>query len=239
MEIRGSRTALAALRLMLAGVTALQAAAMPDLTGTWQLNKDASDDPAKVMKEARSSGGGRGGGSGGGMGGMGMGHGGHGHGSGGRGGDRGENDGGAQSAEDWFAALTTLKIEHSEPRLAITDAAGHERVVYTDGRKVEEERSHGGTTVVIASWKDGRVQIVSTPETGSKITETFAVTADRTQLTVTTKLEGGRAPAVTIRRVYDAAGAPAGSPQPPRPPAAPEPRPSPPDSEDWSVSAAR
>ena len=102
-----------------------------------------------------------------------------------------------------MAALETLNISHAEPMLSIMDAAGRERVVYTDGRTTQQERSHGGTTKVEARWKDGRIEIISKPETGPKITEAFSITADGSHLTVTTKMEGGRMPAVTIRRIYD------------------------------------
>jgi hypothetical protein len=103
-----------------------------------------------------------------------------------------------------LAALETLTISHAEPKLTITDASGRERVVFTDGRVVEEERSHGGKTKVEAQWKDGRIEIVSKPETGAKVTEAFSITADGSHLTVTTKLEGGRSGTITIRRIYDA-----------------------------------
>ncbi|HWZ84556.1 MAG TPA: hypothetical protein VN032_00050, partial [Thermoanaerobaculia bacterium] len=160
-------------------------------------------------------------------------------GGGGRGSDHsGQADQSNQSTSDWFAALNTLQIQHKEPSITITDAAGHERVVYTDGRKTEQERSHGGTVVMTASWKDGHVEIVSKPETGAKVTETFTITADGSQLTVTTKMEGGRGPAVTIRRVYDAVKAPdAKSP----PPASPSPSADQPGGadDDESVSARR
>ena len=211
---RSVKTVLLALRMSLAGAVALQAVDMPDLSGTWQLNKDASDDAEKILSDARASGGSGGGsGGGGGMsGGMGGGRS-HGHGGGGggggRGGSHGQDGASSQGSGDWFAALKTLQIQHKEPELTITDAAGRVRVVYTDGRKTEEERSHGGTTVVTASWKDGHVEIVSKPETGPKMTEDFTITADGSQLTVTTKMEGGRGPAVTIHRVYDAVKAPA------------------------------
>jgi hypothetical protein len=103
-----------------------------------------------------------------------------------------------------LAALETLTISHAEPKLTITDASGRERVVFTDGRVVEEERSHGGKTKVEAQWKDGRIEIVSKPATGAKVTEAFSITADGSHLTVTTKLEGGRSGTITIRRIYDA-----------------------------------
>jgi hypothetical protein len=197
---------------------ALRALDMPNLSGTWQLNKDASDDPKKVMEEARAAapggggpgagaghggGGGRGpgGGGSGAMGGMGS--------SGGSGGRHGPgpgsgNEPGAPGPDtEMLAALETLTISHSEPKLAIKDASGRERVVFTDGRVIEEERSHGGKTKVEARWKDGRIEIVSKPETGPKVTEAYSITADGSHLTLTTKIEGGRAGTVTIRRIYD------------------------------------
>lgn len=212
----------------LAASQALGALDLPNMTGNWQLNKDASDDPAKVMQDARASGGSGGGGFSGGGGGMGRHHGG----GGGKGSRGGDSSGSSDSYADRFAALDMLQIQHKEPSLTITDAAGRERTIYTDGRKTEEEHSHGGTTAVTASWKDGHIEVVSKPETGAKITETYAVTADGSQLTVTTKVEGGRSGSFTIRRVYDSMKA--GAPKP-APPQAPAPPPAPDDGEDQSV----
>lgn len=196
---------------------ALHALDMPNLSGTWQLNKDASDDPKKVMEEARAAapgGGGPGGGGGHGGGGS-RGPGGGGSGAmggmgspGGPGGRHGSGSGSASGEEgtpdlEALSALETLRISHAEPMLSITDAAGRERVVYTDGRKIEMERSHGGKTRVEGRWKDGRIEIVSKPETGPKVTEALSITADGSHLTLTTKMEGGRMGTVTIRRIYD------------------------------------
>src|SRR5262249_6190019 len=109
---RGARTAIWAVRLMLAGTVIAPAVEMPNLSGDWQLNKDASDDPEKVMKDARSSGGGYSGG--------GMGRGGGRHGGGGGGGSWGR--GGRSDSDDsgsgggtggWFTALETLQIKHA------------------------------------------------------------------------------------------------------------------------------
>src|SRR5262245_28642476 len=144
-----SRTRLVFVVSIAAAVSsALAALDLPNLSGTWRLNQDASDDPAKVLSNSRpdSSGGGGGWGGGGG-------HGGHGHGGGGRGGNRSSGGEGSGGRADFFEAVTSLKIEHQEPRLTITDAAGRERTIYTDGRRTEEEHSHGGTTAVTASWK--------------------------------------------------------------------------------------
>ena len=120
---------------------------------------------------------------------------------------------------EMLAALETLTISHSEPKLTIKDASGRERVVFTDGRVIEEERSHGGKTKVEARWKDGHIEIISKPETGPKVTEAFSITADGSHLTLKTKMEGGRAGTITIRRIYDAVK-PSTTPAAPAKPAA-------------------
>ena len=198
---------------------------MPNLSGKWYLNKEASDSP-DAMRSSEGSGSGSGyHGGGGSGGGMGMGHGGHGGGGGRHGGRSAPSDGGAVSEDgspmnDAYAFQRTqiLDIRHEEPKLSVTDAAGRERVFYTDGRKVEEEHSYGGTTKVTARWKDGRVEITSAPEKGPRVTETYAVTADRSQLTVTTTFQGGRRD-MTIRRVYQTTPPEPAAPQAPKPPA--------------------
>ncbi len=112
--------------------------------------------------------------------------------------------------------MATLEIRHEEPRLSITNASGRERIAYTDGRKTEEESSRRGTTKVRARWKDGRIEVTSIPDRGPKITDTYSITADRSQLNVITTIEG-RASDVTIHRVYDAVRA--GAAPPPQTPA--------------------
>jgi hypothetical protein len=230
---RSVRIVLLALSLAPAGGLSGETPKLPDLSGTWKLDREASDDPENVMKEAGPF---EGGGGGGGWHGGGLGRG-HGHGGAGGGGWHGGGPG--ESGErsqpdwsDWFAALETLQIQDREPMLTITDASGRERVVYADGRKTEEEHSHGGTTTVRASWKDGHLQVVSTPETGPKVTEAYAISADGSQLTVTTKIEGRRSP-ITIQRVYDSVrpAAPRASP----PGVSPAPARSRPDDEDQSI----
>ncbi|HEY7112897.1 MAG TPA: hypothetical protein VIA45_08190 [Thermoanaerobaculia bacterium] len=181
---------------------------MPDLSGTWKLNTAQSDDPQQKFKEGAPSSGGSGNGddsgqsappSGGGYGGGGWGghRGGHGggHRRGGGSGDSGQGPAALEGRE-------TLVIKHADPQLTITDANGRERVLYTDGRKTEEERSYGGTTKVQAVWKDGHVEVTSQSEKGPKITQSYAVSADGSQLTVTTQIDGRRK--LTIHSVYDA-----------------------------------
>ncbi|HTO74727.1 MAG TPA: hypothetical protein VMQ61_01515 [Thermoanaerobaculia bacterium] len=190
---------------------------LPDLSGTWKLNTAQSDDPQQKFKEgASSSGGGSSdstdsappsGGGGGGYGGWGGHHGGHGggHRHGGGGGDSNQGPSAMEGRE-------MLVIKHADPQLTITDASGRERVLYTDGRKLEEERSYGGTTKVQTVWKDGHVEVTSQSEKGPKIIQSYAVSADGSQLNVTTQIDGRRK--VTIHTVYDAVHEPPPTPAP-------------------------
>jgi hypothetical protein len=191
------------IRLALTPGVAASSLPLPDYSGVWKLNRELSDDPAQALREMRGSGGGSSGWHG---------RGGHGrHGGGGGSGDGAGDSGGAPESSA-FAALETLTIRHSEPDVTVVDGVGREHRFTTDGRKSEEERSRGGTTKVRAAWKDGRLEVVTVPEHGPKWTETYSITADRSQLTVTTKIEGSRGGSATVRRVYDAV---------PDPPAAP------------------
>ena len=189
--------------LAAAWVSPARAASPSDLTGNWKLNRDASDDPRKKMEESQATSGSSGddtqGGDGSG-GGSSYGHGGGGHhGHHGRGGD---GSGGPVSPPP---AMDSLQIVHQDPKLVVTDSSGREHVYYTDGRKSEEERSFGGTTAISAAWKDGHVVVDVAPEHGRPYTETYAVTGDGKQLTITTTWKSrGNGKALEIRRVYDA-----------------------------------
>ena len=175
----------------LAGPAATEENRRGNLTGTWRLNHDLSDDPQK-MREGRLAGGARGG------------RGGFGRRGGGFGGHRGggaESDDGAPPAFD-PEALEKLTIVHQDPELRITDGLGRSHVLFTDGRKIEEERS-AGTFKIRTEWKDGHVVVTTTPKRGPKTTESYGVAADGSVLTVTMRIEG-RGRDLELRRVYDA-----------------------------------
>ena len=193
-----------ALLLPLASSQVTGTGALANLSGTWKLNKDLSDDPQQKMKDARSESGGGGGRSGGHHGGGGGGGGGRGWGGRSGGSGSGSGDEGSRPAEDMTTALQHLKIDHQDPALTIEDGIGRQHHLFTDGRKVEEERSYGGTTEIHTVWKDGHVVVTTQSEKGPKITETYAVAADGSQLTVTSKIETRHGGSVEIRRVYDA-----------------------------------
>jgi len=95
-------------------------------------------------------------------------------------------------------------IAYHEPELWITDDNGRIRMLYTDGRKVEQETPSGEVATVKTRW-EGK-QIVTERETGQggKLRETYELSPDGKQLIVTLRLDNPRfSEPLTIRRVYD------------------------------------
>lgn len=92
-------------------------------------------------------------------------------------------------------------ISHKDPELVIRDLNERSRTVFTDARKVEEERSEG-TAKIQTKWKDRSIVVV-TKLADREITDTYERAADGARLFLTTKMEGGRA-SFSFRRVYEA-----------------------------------
>jgi len=127
-----------------------------DLSGLWVLNSEQSDDPAAVIREARSGGGGgRGGG----------GRGGGGRGGGGRGGGGQRQDDTAERPDQQMAArIARLEIFHDDLEFNLTDGLDISRLLYTDGRESTVWTEQGemkataiwqGETLVV-TWQGGR-----------------------------------------------------------------------------------
>ncbi len=175
----------------------------PDLSGTWVLNEELSEDPREKMQEAMSERG-RGGGfsARGGAGGFGGRGGGGGFGSrGGGGGTRGRGDSADDKMRARAEAYETLTIQHQDPELLITLADDHQQELFTDGRKVETWR---GTES--AKWqKDGALTVTTKSEQGKRKTS-WQLSEDSSRLTLTSELPGrGPMPSITFDRVYDRA----------------------------------
>ena len=187
---------------MVSGAPLLDAAERPDFSGTWRLNEDLSENPREKMREAmesrrRASGifdSGRGGRRGG-------------RGDGGRGGAMGEGRQGRRAGLLFGEGADELTIRHDDPMLSITDASGRKRDFKTDGRTIEIEGERGNVEIR-ATWKKGeRVEITTERERVSKVKETYELAPEGRQLIVTLRMEGGRMPTFSCRRVYDAAKA--------------------------------
>lgn len=195
----------------------------PNLSGTWELNEEDSDNLREKMMEARrsggsggsrSGGGGFGGGMGGGRGGMGGGMGaGRGGMSGGRGGMGGGQRGGRSGGRDGegpprlMRGIDVLEVEQSDSKVTIRYSDDSERILITDGKKYESESPNGDSLITTAVWKQGQLIVTIKSSERGKITEWYKLSENGERLIVKLDLPGrGRLPAMKLKRVYDLIG---------------------------------
>jgi len=188
-----------------------------DLSGTWVLNTELSEDPREEFRrwqQARGVGGagipGAGGSPGQGAGGGASDYDGAGGGFGGAG--RGAGGGLFGMMERVSQGAERLTIEQNDPEVTITNALGVANMVFADGRLIEREDESGGTTKIKTRWKKDRmiVDIDFPPRpnpTGGTITPgiTMNYSLDKNgRLELATSVALGAAvPPFTVERVYD------------------------------------
>jgi hypothetical protein len=181
------------------------ASGVPDLSGSWVLDKDLSDDAHQKMRDAaeRPRGGyGRPGMGGPGMGGPGVGM------------PptviSGDDDAG-DSMHAIFDPAEELSVYQGQPEIVMDEKFVRRRTLHADGKKYKAEN---GMSEVKTQWKEGRLIVETRGFRGRKTTETWELNATGKRLTALIKVASGFGPAVTIKRVYDRVGAPP-SPAPP------------------------
>lgn len=201
-----------------------------DLSGTWILNMDESDNANSILGEAqeRLSGrggeegqmprGGRGGGRGGGM-----------RGGGGTMPDMETmRERMVQTLSIASQPAQRLLITQTDTSVAIGFPAGHGLVVIPDGREVETEVEGGGDIETKAEWRGSDLLIERKVDQGGTVRQTLYRTADGSRLIVVTEVRmarsgrsagmgggmqgggrgggamaGGEREPIRIRRVYD------------------------------------
>jgi hypothetical protein len=177
------------------------------LAGTWRLNLDESDDPAKKLQEARgsqNSGQGRHRGGG-------MGSGWPGGGPGGGGGQR-QSDSGNQEMHIFVEPSRELNISQKEPEIEVTDDDTRTFSLFTDNRKLEKSKD-ASHQELNAKWVEFRLVAEGKDPRGNKYERSYEVLEGNQQLRETLFLKVGRNNAeVSIRYVYDLV--PAARPQP-------------------------
>jgi hypothetical protein len=204
--------------LLLAGATSALEAETPDLSGTWVLNVEESDDLQEEFRrwvQARGVGGSAAGGAGGAPG-TGAGDGGSGSydvagGGGGRG--MAAIGGGLVGMMERFTQNSEkLTIEQSDPEVIITNAAGQANKVFTDGRVVESTGEDGGKTKVKTRWKKEKMIIDidfpsrPNPQGGTltpSLTMTYSLDKNSRLHLASTVGIGATIPPLTVERVYD------------------------------------
>jgi hypothetical protein len=94
-----------------------------------------------------------------------------------------------------------LVITQKDPELRIASLEGKTRVLFTDGRKVEEERLDG-TLKIKTKKRSDRIVVSYEYPSGRDVTETWEVLTPARRLLVTTKVETHRG-TFSFKRVYD------------------------------------
>ncbi|MEO8218848.1 MAG: hypothetical protein ABI718_17370 [Acidobacteriota bacterium] len=193
---------------------AVLSASHPDLSGTWKLNKDLSDNPREKMREARKSRGGLGPGAGGmspggpGMGGV--------MGPGGGFSGRGRYPEGERKSRA-LDASATIRISGTDPELIVDYGNDRQRHLFTDGRTVSVEGRRSGSSKVRTVWNGDRLEVRTTRDDDREMLETFDLNPQTGRLEVT--MTGDASAALedesrSFRRVYDRSAAAASAGQP-------------------------
>ena len=179
------------------------------IMGAWKLNADESDDPRKKMQDARGGNGGGGGGRGGvrmGIPGMGGGP----YGGGRRGGGGGnESDQDRERMQEVLAPSRSLTVAEATKNVEVDVFDDQERktAIYTDGRKLQKSKDASNQEIA-AHWDGNRLVTDEKTPRGEKMSRTYELSYDGTQMYETVRMTRGRSGSqVSIRYVYDQAEA--------------------------------
>lgn len=178
----------------------------PDLSGTWILNKELSDNPQEKFKEIKPRAGKSGG------------HGQSGKGSGGRrgGGKKNSNSGGKgggggrgslpQDLQQLLNASETLELKHEEPLLTIMTKDGQRQRVFTDFRGARISASGGmHQKVITAGWESDVLVVEITTNSASLVQRYKLHTVSRQLWIRSVILISSIAKPVQFNRVYELA----------------------------------
>jgi hypothetical protein len=176
------------------------------ILGAWKLNRDESDDARKKTQDARGANGGGGGRGGVRMGIPGMGGGPYG---GRRGGGGNESDQDRERMQEFMNPSRSLTVAEAKKDVEIDMFDDQERkcAFFTDGRKLQKTKDNT-TQEITAHWDGNRLVTDEKSPSGRKISRTYELSYDGTQLYETLRLTRGRSDSqISIRYVYDQADA--------------------------------
>jgi hypothetical protein len=183
--------------------------------GAWKLDRDESDDAQKKMQDARNSAGNGGYGGNRRMGGgypgggyPGGGYPGGGGGYGGRGmGSQGQSDEDRQRMAELLNPSNSLTLAEATKNVEVDsfDDQERKRAFFTDGRKLQKSKD-ANYQEIAAHWDGARLVTDEKNPSGGKMSRTYELSYDRTQLYETLHMTVGRSSTpVDIRYVYDQA----------------------------------
>jgi hypothetical protein len=177
--------------------------------GAWKFNPDDSDDPRKPVQQTRGGGGNRrmGGGYPGGGGGYG----------GPRMGSQGESDEQRQRMQELFSPSRGLTLAEGkkDAEVDLFDDQQRKRAFFLDGRKLQKSKDLNYQEIA-AHWEGARLVTDEKSPRGGKMSRTYELSYDGTQLYETLHTTVGRnnTPLV-LRYVYDQAAGSAAARVPP------------------------
>src|SRR5260221_1853179 len=178
------------------------------ILGAWKLTGDDSEDGRKKVQDARVA---NGGGGGGGRGGVRMGIPGMGGGplGGRRGGGGNESDEDRQRMQGVVEPTRSLTVAEAKKDVEVDvfDDQQRKTAIFTDGRKLEKSKDANNQEVA-AHWEGNRLVTEEKSPNGQKMSRTYELSYDGTQLYETLRLTKGRSNSqISIRYVYDQADA--------------------------------
>jgi hypothetical protein len=179
-----------------------------NILGSWKLNKEESNEPHKRGQHGNGNGGNGGGHGGNGGGGPRVGVGWPGGGGGGYGGHRGsqgESDEERAKMQDVFRPpnkVTLTQRWEKDPEVDLTDDRDRKRAFFTDGRKLQKSKD-ASYEEIAAHWEDHKLVTEEKRPHGGKMSRTYELSPDGTQLWETVRMTSWNNP-TTIRYVYDA-----------------------------------
>jgi hypothetical protein len=177
------------------------------ILGAWKLNRDESDDARKKTQDARGANGGGGGRGGVRMGVPGMGGGPYGGRRGGGGGNESDQD--RERMQEFMNPSRALTVAEAKRDVEIDMFDDQERksAFFTDGRKLQKTKD-STTQEIAAHWDGIRLVTDEKSPSGRKMSRTYELSYDGTQLYETLRLTRGRSDSqISIRYVYDQADA--------------------------------
>jgi len=208
-----------------------------NLTGSWRINPDESDDARQKIEQARNRGSSNNPnagnnpypGSGGGNGPYGRpgnspypGNGSPYPGNGGGNGPYGRRGGGAgdntnyedrQQLQDLIEPATSLSFAQKEGEVDVTDDQGRKRVYLTDSRKPQKSKD-ANYQESAAHWEGARLVSEEKGLHGGRITRSYELTPDGKQLNESVRLDNTHTGLITVRYIFDiaASSTPAAAP---------------------------
>ncbi|MBO0720513.1 MAG: hypothetical protein J2P41_06815 [Blastocatellia bacterium] len=183
------------LAITLAAQSSREKGGHPNFSGTWQLNRQLSDDPQAKVKEAMGP-----------LGGV--------AGAIGRAGGKGRKQRGGGKPEDRMKnnllMAESLKIVHTDPefRVAADGENGVSKTFFTDGRPVRNSTERRGKEVeeeTTARWQGEQLVVVTQMGQGGKRSLTYKLAEGGRQMVVSAQVTNPKLDRpIQIRLVYDA-----------------------------------